>query len=151
MDYYPHNLEFTIENLQYALSYDPDHHQAVEALLAIKQRPADEGLILIADNYGQLLKYVDDAKIPMVKVFASGISGRFSWDKNCLVFISVDGSKVTPLFPYGLTKWDDASKTLTIEGIAIKMGELIETNGTFFKNLLNREGICCNHPYILSI
>lgn len=29
MDYYPFNLEFTIENLQYALSYDPDHAQSL--------------------------------------------------------------------------------------------------------------------------
>lgn len=51
----------------YGLGCDPDNQQAVEALLAIKQRPVEKGLILIADNYGQLLKYVDDAKIPMDK------------------------------------------------------------------------------------
>ena len=51
----------------YGLGCDPDNQQAVERLLAIKQRPVEKGLILIADNYGQLLKYVDDAKIPMDK------------------------------------------------------------------------------------
>ena len=51
----------------YGLGCDPDNQQAVDALLAIKQRPVEKGLILIADNYGQLLKYVDDAKIPMDK------------------------------------------------------------------------------------
>ena len=29
LDYYPHNLESTIVNLQYALSYNPDHPQAL--------------------------------------------------------------------------------------------------------------------------
>ncbi len=51
----------------YGLGCDPDNREAVEALLAIKQRPVEKGLILIADNYGQLLPYVDDAKIPMDK------------------------------------------------------------------------------------
>lgn len=51
----------------YGLGCDPDNQQAVERLLDIKQRPVEKGLILIADNYGQLLKYVDDAKLPMDK------------------------------------------------------------------------------------
>ena len=28
LDHYPDNLEFTVENLQYAISYDPDHAQS---------------------------------------------------------------------------------------------------------------------------
>ncbi|ATC92879.1 L-threonylcarbamoyladenylate synthase [Pseudoalteromonas tunicata] len=51
----------------YGLGCDPDNESAVMALLAIKQRPVEKGLILIADNYAQLLPYVDDAKIPMDK------------------------------------------------------------------------------------
>ena len=51
----------------YGLGCDPDNQQAVERLLSIKQRPVEKGLILIADNYGQLLKYVDEAKLPMDK------------------------------------------------------------------------------------
>ena len=51
----------------YGLGCDPDNQQAVEKLLEIKQRPVEKGLILIADNYGQLLKYVDDVKLPMDK------------------------------------------------------------------------------------
>jgi L-threonylcarbamoyladenylate synthase len=51
----------------FGLGCDPDNQHAVEKLLAIKQRPVEKGLILIADNYGQLLKYVDDAKVPMDK------------------------------------------------------------------------------------
>lgn len=65
----------------YGLGCDPDNQQAVEQLLAIKQRPVEKGLILIADNYGQLLKYVDDAKIPMDKradIFSSW-PGAITW------------------------------------------------------------------------
>ena len=51
----------------YGLGCDPDSEAAVMKLLDIKQRPVEKGLILIADNYGQLLKYVDDDKIPMDK------------------------------------------------------------------------------------
>lgn len=51
----------------YGLGCDPDSETAVMNLLDIKQRPVEKGLILIADNYGQLLEYVDDDKIPMDK------------------------------------------------------------------------------------
>ncbi|MFY8274631.1 L-threonylcarbamoyladenylate synthase [Pseudoalteromonas sp. SSDWG2] len=51
----------------YGLGCDPMNEQAVQALLAMKQRPVEKGLILIADNYGQLLPYVADSKIPMDK------------------------------------------------------------------------------------
>ncbi|MFP3353146.1 L-threonylcarbamoyladenylate synthase [Pseudoalteromonas sp. SIMBA_153] len=65
----------------YGLGCDPDNQQAVERLLDIKQRPVEKGLILIADNYGQLLKYVDDAKLPMDKradIFSSW-PGAITW------------------------------------------------------------------------
>lgn len=100
-------------------------------------------------KYYDYKKYDDQGKT--LSVSASGISGQFFWENNCLVFITVDGSKATPLLPYGITRWDDTSKTLTIENTPVKMGELIETNGTFSKNILNREGICWNYPYVVSI
>ena len=40
----------------YGLGCDPDSETAVMKLLDIKQRPVEKGLILIADNYGQLLE-----------------------------------------------------------------------------------------------
>ncbi|WP_199610195.1 Sua5/YciO/YrdC/YwlC family protein [Flocculibacter collagenilyticus] len=46
---------------------DPDNEFAVQRILAIKQRPVEKGLILIADNYSQLIKYVDDKRIPIDK------------------------------------------------------------------------------------
>jgi L-threonylcarbamoyladenylate synthase len=65
----------------YGLGCDPDNQQAVEKLLAIKQRDVSKGLILLADNYGQCLRYVDDAKIPMDKrteLFSSW-PGAITW------------------------------------------------------------------------
>lgn len=42
---------------------DPDNEAAVNALLEIKQRPVEKGVILIAANYSQLLPYVNDNAI----------------------------------------------------------------------------------------
>lgn len=47
IDYYPYNLEFTIVNLQYALSYDTEHPQA---------------LCLLGQIYMYHLKEYDNAK-----------------------------------------------------------------------------------------
>lgn len=45
----------------FGLGCDPDSEQAVMALLALKQRPIEKGLILIADSYEQLKPYIDDS------------------------------------------------------------------------------------------
>lgn len=42
---------------------DPDNEAAVQALLALKQRPIEKGVILIASNYSQLLPYINDNAI----------------------------------------------------------------------------------------
>lgn len=51
----------------FGLGCDPDNEQAVNKLLAIKQRPIEKGLILLAASYSQLLPYIDDSKIPQDK------------------------------------------------------------------------------------
>lgn len=47
----------------FGLGCDPDSEQAVMALLALKKRPAEKGLILIAANYQQLLPYISDERL----------------------------------------------------------------------------------------
>ncbi|HEN3336469.1 TPA: L-threonylcarbamoyladenylate synthase type 1 TsaC [Yersinia enterocolitica] len=47
----------------FGLGCDPDSEKAVNALLALKHRPWQKGLILIAANYEQLKPYVDDAAL----------------------------------------------------------------------------------------
>ncbi len=65
----------------YGLGCDPDNEAAVLALLAIKQRPVEKGLILVAANYSQLLPYVDDKAIPLEKRYQifSSWPGHVSW------------------------------------------------------------------------
>ncbi|WP_125783213.1 Sua5/YciO/YrdC/YwlC family protein [Pseudoalteromonas rubra] len=65
----------------FGLGCDPDNEQAVYALLALKDRPVEKGLILIADNFAQCLPYVDDSKIPQDKraeIFSSW-PGPVTW------------------------------------------------------------------------
>ena len=47
----------------FGLGCDPDNKQAVEKLLAVKSRPIEKGLILLAANYSQLLPYIDDSQL----------------------------------------------------------------------------------------
>ncbi|ELY1864979.1 L-threonylcarbamoyladenylate synthase type 1 TsaC [Serratia marcescens] len=47
----------------FGLGCDPDSEQAVNALLALKQRPWEKGLILIAADYVQLKPYIDDSAL----------------------------------------------------------------------------------------
>lgn len=47
----------------FGVGCDPDSEEAVMALLALKQRSIDKGLILIADNYEQLKPYIDDSAL----------------------------------------------------------------------------------------
>lgn len=60
---------------------DPDNEAAVTRLCEIKKRPLHKGVILIADTYSRLLKYVDDAAIPMdrrTEIFSSW-PGPYTW------------------------------------------------------------------------
>lgn len=49
----------------WGMGCDPRNENAVDKLLAIKQRPKHKGLILIASDYSQVLPLVDDKAIPM--------------------------------------------------------------------------------------
>lgn len=44
----------------FGLGCDPDNERAIYTLLKIKNRSWKKGLILIAANYGQLIRYIDD-------------------------------------------------------------------------------------------
>ncbi|NDL65952.1 L-threonylcarbamoyladenylate synthase type 1 TsaC [Acerihabitans arboris] len=57
----------------FGLGCDPDSEAAVQALLALKQRPWTKGLILIAADYQQLSPYIDDTALTpqqLERVFA---------------------------------------------------------------------------------
>lgn len=74
-EYQPGSLAFCIEQLQqqaviaypteavFGLGCDPDSEKAVMDLLALKQRPVEKGLILIAADYAQLEPYIADREL----------------------------------------------------------------------------------------
>ncbi|MCO7034832.1 Sua5/YciO/YrdC/YwlC family protein, partial [Vibrio paracholerae] len=47
----------------FGLGCDPDNQTAMLRLLAIKQRPVEKGVILIAASYAQLRPYVDETQL----------------------------------------------------------------------------------------
>ncbi len=47
----------------FGVGCDPDSEAAVNRLLALKQRPVEKGLILIAADYSQLTPYIDDSML----------------------------------------------------------------------------------------
>ncbi|WP_414829180.1 Sua5/YciO/YrdC/YwlC family protein [Alteromonas sp. H39] len=60
---------------------DPDNEDAVNQLLALKQRPVEKGVILIAATYSQLLPYVNDDAIGLdrrTEIFSSW-PGHITW------------------------------------------------------------------------
>lgn len=82
----PGSLDFCIEQLQqqhviaypteavFGLGCDPDSESAVMTLLALKQRPVEKGLILIAADYAQLEPYIADRELTVLqreRMFAS--------------------------------------------------------------------------------
>ncbi|OMQ21181.1 L-threonylcarbamoyladenylate synthase type 1 TsaC [Serratia oryzae] len=65
----------------FGLGCDPDSEQAVKELLALKQRPWEKGLILIAADYAQLAPYIDDSTLSeqqRAAIFASW-PGPVTW------------------------------------------------------------------------
>ncbi|BEE24259.1 Sua5/YciO/YrdC/YwlC family protein [Aeromonas dhakensis] len=65
----------------FGLGCDPDSEAAVQRLLAIKQRPVEKGLILIAADLAQLQDYIDLDQLTseqLVRVEASW-PGPFTW------------------------------------------------------------------------
>ncbi len=65
----------------FGLGCDPDSETAVERLLALKQRPREKGLILIAADFQQLEPYVDISALSDIQrqtIFASW-PGPVTW------------------------------------------------------------------------
>lgn len=78
----------------FGLGCDPDNNEALEKLLALKNRPAEKGLILLAANYSQLLPYIDDNQIPQDKRFSvlsrwpDGITQLVAKSAHCPALLS---------------------------------------------------------------
>ncbi|MGB2078208.1 MAG: L-threonylcarbamoyladenylate synthase [Vibrio sp.] len=65
----------------FGVGCDPDNPQALEALLELKQRPKEKGLILIAANYQQLQDYIDESQLTdeQIKQVKSTWPGPVTW------------------------------------------------------------------------
>lgn len=79
---------------------------------------------------------------PEANQLLSGISGKFYYKNDCLIFINDYGDVTTPILPAGVTDWNEDSQTLTVVGKSIKMGQHVSTNGSFRKVQEKRKGIC---------
>lgn len=65
----------------YGLGCDPDDRAAFEHLFALKQRPATQGVLLLAATFDQIAPYIDQARVPadvMAEVRASW-PGPHTW------------------------------------------------------------------------
>ncbi len=63
----------------FGLGCDPMDEEAVERLLALKQRPVDKGLILIAADFNQLAPYVAALPAPVLGEVIQSWPGPATW------------------------------------------------------------------------
>ncbi len=63
----------------FGLGCDPDNEQALQALLDLKQRPADKGLIIIASEVKQLAPYLEAIPDDLWQKAISTWPGPVSW------------------------------------------------------------------------
>jgi len=63
----------------YGLGCDPLNWHAVEALLLLKQRPVDKGLILVAASFEQLLPFINPLSAPQMKPIMASWPGPNTW------------------------------------------------------------------------
>lgn len=71
------------------------------------------------------------------------VRGNFVWSNNCLYLIGSNRKFTTamfPEFPKGIVKWDEATKTLNLNGRVFKMGDYIKTNGAYWPYHPNTPG-----------
>lgn len=65
---------------------------------------------------------------------AAVVEGKFAWRDGCIYLVGRDGvynTAMFPLYPKSLVEWDEASKTLILNGHIYKMGDFISTNGHY--------------------
>ena len=63
----------------YGLGCDPNNHQAVERLLAIKQRSWEKGLILIAAEFQQLAPFLAEIDMALKEKILATWPGPITW------------------------------------------------------------------------
>ncbi|WP_367104049.1 hypothetical protein [uncultured Psychrobacter sp.] len=65
---------------------------------------------------------------------AAVVEGNFAWREGCIYLVGKNGfyhTAMFPLYPKGIVKWDEATKTLNLNGRVFKMRNFISTNGQY--------------------
>ena len=65
---------------------------------------------------------------------AAVVEGTFAWKEGCIYLVGKDGvynTAMFPLYPKDIIKWDEATKTLNLNGHIFNMGDSISTNGQY--------------------
>lgn len=65
----------------FGLGCDPHNRAAFERLFALKQRPSDQGVLLIAADFAQLERYIELAAVPaeMLRRVRASWPGPYTW------------------------------------------------------------------------
>ena len=65
----------------FGLGCDPHDHAAFERVFALKQRPSDQGVLLIAADFAQVERYIDMAAVPADSLRQAQASwpGPYTW------------------------------------------------------------------------
>ena len=79
---------------------------------------------------------------PNANQSSSGVSGKFIYENECLMFIEDFGFRATPILPFEVTEWDEKNHILYIQGKRIEMGQHISSNGDTIKLENPRKGVC---------
>ncbi len=85
---------------------------------------------------------------------AIGVVGRFyiSEEDNCLIFYSVDSSKVaTPILNYKYTQWNLQANVLTMGNTHVKLDQLVLVGGGIQDTPKSYQGSCLNRGYIIDM
>ncbi|MGF1145054.1 hypothetical protein ACQSAK_28700 [Klebsiella pneumoniae] len=90
------------------------------------------------------------------------ISGTLEWKDNCIYLVK-NGEYRTATFPelpQGLIGWEESTKTLSLDNRTFKMGDYINTNGSYTRYIPNTDGAAyydkqgdkkCLTPYLAQI
>lgn len=76
-----------------------------------------------------IFTYSFDPNDPQIDM---GVSGTLLVKDNCLLLMDGSGEIVTPVFPDGVSRWDEEEGIVHIYGKQFPVGSMVKTNGGYF-------------------
>lgn len=55
--------------------------------------------------------------------------GKFEKEENCILFKTIDGQQVTPIFPYEFVKFNKADNFILMENKVVNLGDKVSVGG----------------------